>query len=298
MVTTFHVTDAEAGERLDRVVIGRIAGLGRKRASELFAEGRVQVNGRRAAKGEAAIAATEIVVSLEDVQEVPSEPDAPLVVTLERDDLVIVEKPAGQPSAPLRGESGTLAGALLGRYPEMTHVGWSRREPGLLHRLDTHTSGLLVAARAPHTFERLRRALTAGQIEKRYLAITHGRGLPDVGTIESGLAADRGDRRRVLVVEDAEPRRTTRFTVLRREAEWALVELRVSRAYRHQIRAHLAHIGHPIAGDAVYGGPPAAALGQRHALHASYIAWAGDATVVGFEAEARLPADMGILMPG
>jgi 23S rRNA pseudouridine1911/1915/1917 synthase len=126
-------------------------------------------------------------------------------------------------------------------------------------------------------------------------------GLPDEGEVGAVLAPDRDSRRRVKVVSDAPPKsgaRRTRYVVLERRGAWALLEVSVSRAYRHQIRAHLAHIGHPIAGDAVYGGEPVAALGGRHALHASYVAWAGDATVVGFTAEDALPPELGSLMAG
>jgi 23S rRNA pseudouridine1911/1915/1917 synthase len=294
----FSVEREEAGQRLDRVVIRRVPGLGRKRAARLFASGAVQIDGRPALKGEPAPAGAELTVELAPPESVAAEPDAPLDVRLEMPGLVVVAKPAGQPSVPLDdAEGGTLAGALLGRYPEMRSVGYRPREPGLLHRLDTQTSGLLVAARSASVFEHLRGELRAGRLAKRYLAVIPGEGLDDLGTIDAPIAPDRANRKRVRVGPDIQDHRgarraRTRYRVLARKSHFALVEVEVSHAYRHQVRAHLAFIGHPIAGDILYGGEPVEALGPRHALHASYVAWAGDAELPAFAVEDALPDDL------
>ena len=291
----------EAGQRLDRVVIRRVPGLGRKRAAQLFAEGAVHVDGRRAVKGEPATAGAELTVELSPTGSLAAEPDASLDVRLEMPELVVVSKPAGQPSVPLADtEPGSLAGALLGRYPEMRSVGYRPREPGLLHRLDTQTSGLLVAARSAPVFEHLRAELSAGRLVKHYLAIVGANGIDDQGTIDAPIAPDRSNRKRVRVGEDIENRHAarrarTRYRVVKRNARFALLEVEVSHAYRHQVRAHLSFIGHPIAGDVLYGGEPVEALGARHALHASYVAWAGDAAVPAIAVEDRLPDDLRLL---
>jgi len=300
---SFVVAESEAGERLDKLVVAR-ASIGRRRAAELFSAGKVTVNGRPATKGEAARAGDDIGVELQMDDRPQPEPEAPLTVRFETPHLVIAFKPAGQPTAPLRGEPGTLAGALVGRYPEMAGIGHSPREPGILHRLDTQTSGLVIAARTIEGWKSLHRALSDGEMTKRYLAIVEGAELSDRGVIDTPLAPDRKNPKRVLTGDHALGRRgksgardaTSRYRVVSHHGKWALVELEVSRAYRHQIRAHLAAIGHPIAGDAVYGGPRAPELGERHALHASYVAWAGDETIAGFAIEEPLPEDMGSLI--
>jgi len=303
---TFTVPPEEAGHRLDKLVVARTE-LGRRRTSELFADGRVTVAGRPASKGEPARPGDEITVLLSADDRPRPEPDLALDVRLETPHLVVVSKPAGQPSAPLRGEAGTLAGALLGRYPEMAGVGHSPREPGIIHRLDTFTSGLVVAARSEDAFTRLHHALRQGALSKRYLAIVASDAVTEeAGSIDAVIAPDRKNPKRVLVGEAATVRSgknraraaLTRFRVVERAGAWTLLELSVSRALRHQIRAHLAHSGCPIAGDAVYGGPPASELGERHALHASYVAWAGDDTIDGFALEDPLPPDMAALLGG
>ncbi|HWA71514.1 MAG TPA: RluA family pseudouridine synthase [Polyangiaceae bacterium] len=263
----------DAGARVEQVLM-RALRCTRGEARALCEQGRVTLDGHRARKGDRAVAGAEISVSMPDAWLV-AEPDAALDLRLERPDLVVVSKPAGMPSAPLSpGEGGTLVNALIARYPEMCAVGWSEREPGLVHRLDTHTSGLLLAARTTDAFQLLVAALRAGQLEKRYAAVVPSRGLPDEGTIDAALHPDPSRSGRVSTVSDTEGYRReakTTFRVLERGPRWALVEARASRAFRHQVRVHLASIGHPICGDALYGGAPDPRIGAHHALHASTI---------------------------
>jgi len=302
----FVVEASQAGERLDKVVIAVVPGLGRKGARRLFEEGRVRLNGKRPRKGDLARQGDQVVIAMPDTRGPNAVPQsaASLVVCLETAQAVVVEKPAGQPTAPVEdGETGTLANALVGHYPEMEKIGYSPREPGLVHRLDTDTSGLVLAARSEGAFEALSKGLKAGGVEKRYLLVCHAIGLASSGEIGMPIAHHPKDQKRMYAcvhprdVARYRPRpANTNFRVLRSAGEWALVEARASVAIRHQLRVHFAAIGHPLAGDALYGGPPAVGL-ARHALHASYIGWRGDAVVPAFEAHSPLPSDLTASFP-
>jgi 23S rRNA pseudouridine1911/1915/1917 synthase len=298
----FTVTAAEDGQRLDRCLVARVPGLGRRAARELCQQGAVTLDGRRAAKGELVRAGASVRVELGEGDRASPDPDAPLTVLLERDDLVVVDKPAGLPSTALRGKTRhNLASALLGRYPEMADVGRGPRDAGLVHRLDTQTSGVMVAARNPTAFSHLERALRAGEWDKRYLSVIAGAPPTPSGTTTLPIAPHPRGSGRVVVLDSLDERArqaTTRWQVMQRGRDFTLLELRVSRAGRHQIRAHLAALGCPIAGDHLYGGPVCPELGERHALHASYVAWAGDDIVAGFAVASPLPPELGALIAG
>jgi 23S rRNA pseudouridine1911/1915/1917 synthase len=184
----------------------------------------------------------------------------------------------------------------LARYPEMQGVGYGSREPGVLHRLDHHTSGLIVAARSQQAFERLRASLSAGHWTKRYLALVAPGVVSSEGIIETALAPDPRNNKKVVVVSaisgKGRPSRTE-YRRLRSTANCDLIEISVDRAYRHQIRAHFASVEAPLLGDDLYGGRPTS-LSPRHALHASYIACATGTD--SFEVEASLPADLASLL--
>jgi 23S rRNA pseudouridine1911/1915/1917 synthase len=301
-VRSYSVEAEDDGERLDKFLVRSCPELGRRGARWLIERALVRVNGGYAIKSRRVQTGEVVSVLGEWSGAPPAEPEAPLQVCLQRADLVVVDKPAGQPTAPLAtDERGSLAGALLGRYPEMAGVGYRSREPGLLHRLDTRTSGLVIAARSLPAFECLRDALRAHRLDKRYLAIVEDVGVPEQGVIERALMPHPSGSGRVVLASD-DQRHTqwgsgaqncqTSFRTLRRHGRWALLELIAKRAFRHQVRVHLASSGWPIAGDLEYGGGVSEALAHRHALHASYVAWAGDERVPAFAVESPLPADL------
>jgi 23S rRNA pseudouridine1911/1915/1917 synthase len=301
------VPEALDGARLDKAIAELLPDFSRARVKRAIELGAVRVNGKRLAKGGTVAKGDAVRIDVAQVAETPAvaSPDAPLKVVLETEQVVIVDKPANQPTAPLRpGETGTLVNALLGRYPELvppdkdTFIGHSSREPGIIHRLDTETSGAVVVARTALAFDTLKTALKEGRLDKRYLLVCAGEGLPDEGTIEFPLASHPKDQRRIQAcvhprdVVRYEPRPAcTRYRVVKRSEMWALVEARVEKALRHQIRAHFAAIGHPLAGDELYGGPVIRALG-RHALHAAHVAYPGGGGIDPFEVSLPLPKDM------
>jgi len=299
------VTAEEAGTRIDKLIVKHVVGIGRAQVKRLFERDRVHTvtasgRSRRAQKGE--VCETGQVVEV-DVEEQTAaalpDPSVELSIVLETDKVVVIDKPAGQPSAPLEpGEKGTAANGLVARFPEMATIGFSPREPGLCHRLDTDTSGLLLAARTIEAFTTLTGGLRERKIDKRYLLLCAEADLPDTGSIDIPIAPHPKDRRRVLAclhprdVARENPRpATTTFKVLSRHGEVALVEAVAARALRHQIRAHFAAIDHPLYGDALYGGGSLTGL-RRHALHAHRIAWPGDAVVPAFVAMSPLPEEL------
>ncbi len=194
--------------------------------------------------------------------------------------VVLADKPAGMPSHPLKpGETGTAANALVARFPELASVGAAPREGGLVHRLDIDTSGLLLAARTEPAYAALRAQFGARAVEKGYLALVAGE-LHAGGEIDVPLAHDPHDPRKVRAASDpewAEAHRarpaSTRFTPVERRPGFTLVDVEIATGVLHQIRAHLAFIGHPLAGDSLYGGPHLPGL-SRHFLHAARLAFA------------------------
>jgi 23S rRNA pseudouridine1911/1915/1917 synthase len=295
------------GARLDKAVVELVLGASRAKVRGAIEQRKIRVNGRVLAKGAQVMEGDVITLDLADVMggDAPcvAEPGAPLNVLFESDTLVVVDKPAGQPTTPLRpGETGTLANALLGRYPELAGIGHSPREPGLVHRLDTDTSGVVIAARTKEAFESLAKALRSEQIEKTYVVVCKGEDLPDQGTIEFPISNHPKDKRRVYAcihprdVMRNEPRQAlTEYVVKERGPKYALCEVSIRKALRHQIRVHFAAIGHPLVGDALYGGEAVPGL-SRHALHASRVQWtAPDETLV-FDVSSPTPKELTLLV--
>jgi 23S rRNA pseudouridine1911/1915/1917 synthase len=263
---------AEAGERADKVLARHFPDVGRRRIAELFDEGCVKIDGRRARKGEhvaagAVFELTRAPVAGEALRPAPDPAAAErLELLVERADVIVIAKPAGMPSQPLRaGELGTAANAIAARFPECAAIGDDPRDGGLVHRLDIGTSGALVAARTEAAYRALRDALGAGAVDKQYLAITDGR--PVARECEAPLA-QRGRRAAVDHTEGLAAH--TIFAVEQAAAAHALVRCTARTGRMHQVRAHLAYAGAPITGDVLYGGAPLAGIAGFF-LHAARI---------------------------
>ncbi len=246
----------EEADRVDKALAKFFPDAGRRQLAQLFDDGCVRVAGKRAKKGDRVVAGDVIELSREpvhgDALRPAPDPDVALDILLERTDLVAVNKPAGIPSQPLRaGELGTVANAIVHRFPECVAIGDDPRDGGLVHRLDIGTSGVLVAARTPETHRRLREAFGAGLVDKEYLAIVDGR--PVSRDCDAPLA-QRG--KRVVVDHTDGLAAFTSFVVERATATHALVRCTAQTGRMHQVRAHLAHVGSPIVGDTLYGGSP------------------------------------------
>ena len=268
MTRTLQLPAEVSGRRLD-VVVGEVLGLSRARVKSLFEKGAVRVDGRRPSKGDKATGGSRVEVELaEDAPALVPEPGLALPLLYEDAWLIAVDKPAGMPSHPLKpGETGTAANALVARFPEVARAAEELREGGLVHRLDIDTSGVLLAARDRGTWEAVRALFRERTVDKRYWALVSGP-IADAGAIELRLR-HKGEARVEPALDGGQPGReaASEFRVLARAGELSLVEVRILTGVLHQVRAHLAAIGAPVVGDALYGGRPLPGLG-RFFLHA------------------------------
>jgi 23S rRNA pseudouridine1911/1915/1917 synthase len=300
------VVDAiSAGMRLDRFLAQR-ADCPRAIVLEAIAAGRIRLNGRLASKGEKLERGdrlhVEELAQRADVRAAP-DPSVPLSILHEDADLIVLDKPAGIPVHPLRlDELGTLANGLVARHPELAELGDRPLMAALLHRIDTDTSGIVLAARSAGAYSHVRGQFRRHEVEKTYLALVHGE-VTSPGRIRSGLIHDRADRGRMIVASEKTPRRheehkpllaVTSFRPLRQNrAECTLLEVTIFTGVTHQIRCQLAHLGHPIIGDRTYGlDTPMDRQLPRHFLHAAAIALTHPGTNQSVRFECPLPREL------
>jgi 23S rRNA pseudouridine1911/1915/1917 synthase len=238
------------GVRLDRA-IAELFELSTNAARRLCESNRVRVDKKRAKKGDRVRAGQTIDVEGGGRWLVPSPIE--IAVLHEDDDALIVDKPAGVSSHPLvPGEGGTVVDALVARYPEIADASDDPREGGLLHRLDTGTSGCLALARNKSAWRELRASFV--DVEKRYLAIVHNEMLSTI-RIQAPIDHDPKDARRMITGQGRDALTTANPVVTTKDHSVVIVEIEGGR--RHQIRVHLAHAGYPLVGDTLYGAPPA-----------------------------------------
>lgn len=269
---------ALAGERLDRVV-ALLAEVSRSSATSLIHAGGVFVDGAPATSGKVRLAEGQMVsvdpARLPEVAPPGPDPTVAVRVVYEDADVIVVDKPAGLVVHPGAGTpDGTLVNGLLARYPELAAVGDPMR-PGIVHRLDAGTSGLLVVARSARAYEQLVAALAARDVTRRYTALVWGHPEQRHGLIDAPIGRDPRDPLRMAVVADGRPART-RYDVsatFRDPAALAVVACQLETGRTHQIRVHLAAIGHPVVGDTAYGRERPTLGLDRPFLHASSLAF-------------------------
>ncbi|MBI4199275.1 MAG: RluA family pseudouridine synthase [Chloroflexi bacterium] len=254
MSQTLSLVCDAPGERVDSYVARQRADLSRSQVQRLAHDGLLRVNGRPA-RASIRLKAGDLVELL--VPEPPAnlamaEP-MPLQVVYQDPDVVVIDKPPGLTVHPAPGHPrGTLVNALLARYPELRGVGDATR-PGLVHRLDADTSGLLVVARTEAARLNLARQIEKHSVRKVYLALVRGYPDPPEGLIEAPVGRDPKNRKRMAVVPGGRSA-TTEYRRLQRFRGFTLLEVVPRTGRTHQIRVHLASLGHPVAGDKVYGG--------------------------------------------
>lgn len=308
----FLVGPAEAGTRLDRFLQAQAPDLSRTRLQALIAGGRVQVTGGHAKASHRLRSGARVTVDVPAPEPVSLTAEAiPLDVVHEDADLLVVNKPPGLVVHPGAGHrTGTLVHALLAHCgPTLSGVGGVRR-PGIVHRLDRGTSGLLVVAKTDHAHLALARQLKARTVERRYLALVHGRLPHAAGIVETAIGRDPRDRLRMAVRPPGAGRpAVTRYRVLERfacPAPLTLVEATLGTGRTHQIRVHLAHLGAPVVGDRTYRRrglvPPDAALARYaaelggQALHAAVLGFTHPTTGVAHRFEAPPPPALTALL--
>jgi len=245
-----------AGTRLDRWLAAAVPEQSRAKLQALIDAGHVLVDGAAARASHRLRGGERISIDIPPPAPETLEPEAiALTVVHEDDDVLVLDKPAGMVVHPGAGHArGTLAAAVLAHAPGVAGVGGPRR-PGIVHRLDKDTSGLLVMAKSQAAYEALTAQLAARTVRRVYLSVVHGRMAAGEGVIDKPIGRDPRDRTRMAVRPEGRGRRAvTRWRVLERFPQFTVVEARLETGRTHQIRVHFASLGHPVAGDSAYGG--------------------------------------------
>jgi len=301
------VPGSRAGERLDRFLAAAQADLSRSRLQGLIRDGRVLVNGRAARASLKLRGGDQVRVDLPPERALALDAeDIPLAIVYEDESILVVNKPAGMVVHPGAGNRrGTLVHALLAHAPGIATVGGAGR-PGIVHRLDKDTSGLLVVAKTPATYLRLVEAISRREVNREYLTLVWGEPRDRSSRIAEPVGRHPKDRKRMAVTPKGRVA-ATNYRMLQSFGWASYLECRLETGRTHQIRVHLSHLGHPVLGDATYGGGPRRVLNlpegirklardivetmPRQALHAARLAFSHPATGERLSLEAPLPAD-------
>lgn len=290
-----HTLTVGAGEggRLDRLVAARVVDLSRTAVQRLIDDGFITLNGS-SCKASDKVEQDDVIV----VRVPPPMPteliaeNIPLTIVYEDGDVIVIDKPAGLVVHPAAGhDSGTLVNALLGHIPDLEGIGGEVR-PGIVHRLDKDTSGLIVVAKNDRALQFLQDQFKARTIKKMYLALVEGIVEPREGIIDAPIGRSTTDRKKMTVTREGRSARTRyRVRQIYRQPDLSLVEAYPETGRTHQIRVHLAWLNHPLVGDAVYGRQRSSVPLERHFLHAASLALTlpnGEARTF----ESKLPDDL------
>ncbi len=288
---TRHDLRVEGGDsRLDQYLASLDLGLTRSRLRQLIDSGDVLVNGISVKPAHRVRPGDRVLVSVPPPRPaVAVAQDIPLTVVYQDANLVVIDKPAGLASHPGPGHPDrTLVNGLLALCPDIQGIGGEIR-PGIVHRLDKDTSGLMIAAKTEDAHHRLSRQIKDREIDKGYLALVQGLPDPPSGTINAPIGRDPRRRTRMAVAADGRESRTG-YQLLERAGAWSLLELQLHTGRTHQARVHLSWLGHPLMGDTVYG--RRSPLLPRHFLHAHHLAFAHPITGEPLDLHSSLPADL------
>ena len=288
----FTAAPADAGQRLDRWLAGQAGAPSRSALQGLMEAGYVRRNGAPANKKDKLAAGDRITLTLPDPKPIEAQPqNIPLDIVYEDDHLLVVNKPKGMVVHPAPGNpDGTLVNALLYHCRgQLSGVGGAIR-PGIVHRIDKDTSGLLVVAKDDLTHQGLSEQMAVHAIHRVYHAVVYGNIRQDAGTIEAPIGRDPRDRKRMAVTPGQGKRACTHWQVLERFGRFTLLACRLETGRTHQIRVHMAHIGHPLAGDPVYGPRSVIRELQGQCLHAKELGFRHPVTGQEMRFDSPLPA--------
>ena len=288
---TVEVPREAAGQRLDRFLVDAVPELSRARLQALIAAEGVRVDGKPARAALRLKGAERIDIRIPALEVASALPeDLPLEIVYQDADLAVVNKPAGMATHPAPGTpGGTLVNALLARIEDLSGIGGELR-PGIVHRLDKDTSGLLVVAKNDRAHRALQAQIQAKTAIRRYLALVTGR-LPDpTGSVEAPIARQPRDRVRMAVVPGGR-RAVTHYEVVEEFKDASLLALTLETGRTHQIRVHMAHIGHPVIGDPVYSSAPTPMRLSGQLLHAWQLSFDQPRTGERLQFEVEPPAE-------
>ncbi len=294
----FTVPFSALHERLD-IFLARNSGIPRSQAQRLIKSGRILLDGKTAKASQKIIPGQKVVLYLPPPKplEVLPEP-IPLDVLYEDGDLIVVNKPPGMVVHPAAGHhKGTLVNAILYHCPDLSGIGGKER-PGIVHRLDRDTSGVIVVAKNEVAHLGLAKQFKARQVKKVYLALVHGEIKGEEGRVTAPIGRHISDRKRMGVKTRKGREAATSYRVLKRLPGFTLIEVRPETGRTHQIRVHLSAIGHPVVGDRVYGGrkhqkSEIGVKAERQLLHAWRLGFRHPRTGEYLEFEAPVPEDLG-----
>ncbi|MGA7523041.1 MAG: RluA family pseudouridine synthase [Acidobacteriaceae bacterium] len=316
MIVTYTVPAEAAKQRLDAWLAAQMDGVSRERVQTLIEQEKIRLDGK-SPRASYRLRGGEAVEVLGDPMRRPLRAYAeeiPLTVVYEDEDLSVIDKPAGMTvhaGAGVESEAGTLVNALLHRYETLSQVGGETR-PGIVHRLDKQTSGLMIVARNDAAHAKLAAMFAERKVRKTYIALVHGHLKQDRGTIDAPIARDLLRRTRMTTKRNVGARTAvSHTTVLRRISsrfgQYTLVSVRIETGRTHQIRVHLASIGHPVVGDTLYGAPARLTIGpsrqrtdpepeslelRRNFLHAAELEFAHPKTGKRLELKTELPLEL------
>lgn len=293
MASTITLTVGQEGQRLDKLLANALPDLTRSAVQNLIAQGLVEAGGRKAAKNAKLPVGAQLTVTLPDPKPLAAKAEnIPLSIVYEDGDLLVVHKPKGMVVHPAPGnETGTLVNALL------FHCGQSLSgingvlRPGIVHRIDKDTSGLLIVAKNDKAHQGLAQQIQAHTFTREYRAIVYGPIKEDAGTVNKPLGRHKTDRKKMAVLLDSPTARqaVTHYFVEERLPGFTYLRLRLETGRTHQIRVHMASLGHPVAGDPVYGPKKVIASLSGQCLHAGKIGFQHPSTGEYLEFEAPLP---------